>query len=202
MDVSLPLVNTSVDSSLVPPEADKATRFIERIHHIRQQVQDILQKSNAKYKQRHDQHQVSYKFQVGDKVLLHFQKECLTGPHQKLCPLRYKPYTIIKVVGDNAFVLNILPFLFLHPVFNVALLQPYFPPLLDTSKITKQLKPTELNPDCMQQTSSDQIVDTQIKGTQQQRIHLYRVVKVGQLLHQGKWLTRGQIQQKINGGTQ
>jgi hypothetical protein len=49
----------------------------------------------------------------------------------------------------------------------------------------------------MQQASSDQIVDTHIKGTRQQRIQLYRVVKVGQLLHQGKWFTWGQIQQKF-----
>jgi hypothetical protein len=185
------------DSSPAPPEADKATRFIERIQHIRQQVQDILQKSNAKYKQRHDQHRVPHKFQVGDKVWLHLQKERLTGPHRKLRPLCYGSYTITKVVGDNAFELNIPPFLGLHPVFNVALLRPYFPPLLDTSEIAEQLTPTELNPDCMQQASSDQIVDTQIKGTRQQRIQLYRVVKAGQLLHQGKWLTRGQIQQKF-----
>jgi hypothetical protein len=86
------------------------------------------------------------------------------------------PYTITKVVGDNAFELNTPPFLGLHPVFNVDLLRPYFPPLLE---------------------STDQIVDTQVKGTRQQRIQLYRVVKAGQLLHQGKWLTRGQIQQKF-----
>jgi hypothetical protein len=60
------------------------------------------------------------------------------------------------------------------------------------------MTPTELNPDCIQQASSDQIVETHINGTQQQRIQLYRVVKAGQLLHQGKWLTRGQIQQKFS----
>jgi hypothetical protein len=59
------------------------------------------------------------------------------------------------------------------------------------------MTPTELNLDCMEQASTDQIVDTQVKGTRQQRIQLYRVVKAGQLLHQGKWLTRGQIQQKF-----
>jgi hypothetical protein len=131
---------------------------------------------------------------VGDKVWLHLQKEPLTGPHQKLHPLHYGMYTITKVVGDNTFALNIPPFLGLHRVFNLDLLRPYFPPLLDTSDVAEQLTPTELNPDCIQQAFSDQIVDTQIKGTRQQRIHLYRVVKAGQLLHQGKWLTRGQIQ--------
>jgi hypothetical protein len=40
-------------------------------------------------------------------------------------------------------------------------------------------------------------MDTQIKNTHQQRIQLYRVVKAGQLLHQGKWLTRDQVQQKF-----
>jgi hypothetical protein len=100
-------------------------------------------------------------------------------------------------VGDNAFELNIPPFLGLHPMFNVDLLRPYFPPLLDTSEIKEQMTPTELNPDCIQKESSDHIVDKQVKDTRQQRIHLYRVVKEGQLLHQGKWLTRGQIQQKF-----
>ena len=56
---------------------------------------------------------------------------------------------------------------------------------------------TELNPDCMEQASTDQIVDIQVKGTRQQRIQLYQVVKIGKLLHQGKWLTRGQIQYKF-----
>ena len=50
----------------------------------------------------------------------------------------------------------------------------------------------------MQQESNGQIVETHIKGTQQQRIQLYRVAKEGQLLHKGKWLTRGKIQQKFH----
>jgi hypothetical protein len=63
-------------------------------------------------------------------------------------------------VGSNDFELNTPPFLGLHPVFNVELLRPYFPPLLDTSKIVEQLKPKYLNPDYMEKASTDQIVDT------------------------------------------
>jgi hypothetical protein len=48
----------------------------------------------------------------------------------------------------------------------------------------------------MKQESNDHIVDTQVKGTRHQRIHLYRIVKACQLLHQSNWLTRGQIQKK------
>jgi hypothetical protein len=36
IDVALPLTITSTESSPAPTEADKATRFIERIQHIRQ----------------------------------------------------------------------------------------------------------------------------------------------------------------------
>ena len=97
---------------------------------------------------------------MGDKVWLHLQKERLTGAYRNLKPLRYGPYTITKAVGDNAFELNIPPFLGLHPVFNVDCLRPYFPPLLDTSDIAEQLTPTELNPDCMEQAATDQIMDT------------------------------------------
>jgi hypothetical protein len=116
---------------------------------------------------------------VGDKVWLHLQKEHLIGPHWKLHPLFYGTYTLTKFVGNNAFELNTPPFLGLHPVFNVDLLRPYFPPFLDTSEIVEQLKPTKINPYCMEQESIDQIVDTQVKGIHQKRMHLYRVFKAG-----------------------
>jgi hypothetical protein len=163
---------------------------VERIQHIRQQVHDILEKANDKYKQRHDQHRVPHTY-------LHLQKERLTRPHRKLRPLHYGPYTITKAVEDNYFELSIPPFLGLHPVFNVELLRPYFPPLLDTSEVAEKLAPTELNPDCLEKATVDRIMDSQVKGTHQQCVHLYRVVKAGQFLHQGKWLTWSQIQLKF-----
>jgi hypothetical protein len=67
-------------------------------------------------------------------------------------------------VGSNAFELNTPPFLGLHPVFNVDLLQPYFPPLLDTSEIVEKKTPIDLNPDYMEQESTNHIVDTQVEG--------------------------------------
>jgi hypothetical protein len=97
-------------------------------------------------------------------------------------------------MGSNSFELNTPPFLVLHLVFNVDLIRPYFPPLLETSNIKKQITPKYINLYCMETTSTNHTVDTQVKETRYQRIHLYRVVKPGRLLHQGKWLTRGQIQ--------
>jgi hypothetical protein len=74
-------------------------------------------------------------------------KEHLRDPHKKLKALQYGPYTITKIKGETAFELSIPPFLGLHPIFNVELLQPYFPPLLDTSEVDEKLAPIELNLD-------------------------------------------------------
>jgi hypothetical protein len=60
IDVALPLATTQTDSSHVHSETNKSTRFIEWIQHICQQVHEILQKANAKYKQCHDQHRVPH----------------------------------------------------------------------------------------------------------------------------------------------
>ena len=96
---------------------------------------------------------------------MHLQKERLIGPHRKLRPLWYGPYTITKEVGDNSFKLNIPRFLGMNSLVNVELLRPYFAPLLDTSEVAEQLTPTKLNPKRMQQESIDQIMETQAKGT-------------------------------------
>ena len=82
---------------------------------------------------------VPHKFQVGNKVWLHRQKERLTRTHQKLRPLRHGPYTSTKATGNNALVHIIPPFLCLHQVFNVDRRRPCFPPFLDTSEIAEQL---------------------------------------------------------------
>jgi hypothetical protein len=134
---------------------------------------------------------------VGDKVWLHLQKECLTGPHQKLHPLHYGPYTITKVVGDNDFELSIPPFLGLHPSVQCGPPSTILPTIIGHIRDRREVDTTELNPDCMEHATIDHIRDTHIKGTHQQRIQLYRVVKEGKLLHQGKWLTQGQVQQKF-----
>ena len=110
---------------------------------------------------------------------MHFQKERFQGPHKKLHPLHYGPYKIIKKVGENAFELNFPPFLGVHPVFNVELLKPYFPPLLDIADVEEEISHTELNPEAVSLLQSDQIVEAVVKNLRNQSIYLYCVEKVG-----------------------
>lgn len=76
-------------------------------------------------------------------------------------------------------------------------LQPYYAPLLDTFDNVEHLTPIDLNPNYMEQATTYWIMDTHINNTHQQKIQLYRVVKAIQLLHQRKWLTMDQVQQKF-----
>jgi hypothetical protein len=80
IDVALPLVVTSNDSSPAPTEVDKSTQFIENIQHIHQQVQDILQNSNDKYKKYHDQHPVPHNFRSVTKFGCTCRKNALQDP--------------------------------------------------------------------------------------------------------------------------
>ena len=50
IDVVMSFAATHMDLAHVQFEIDKATSFIEHIQHIHQQVHDILEKSNGKYK--------------------------------------------------------------------------------------------------------------------------------------------------------
>lgn len=42
----------------------------------------------------------------------------------------------------------------------------------------------------MEQETNHWIMGTQVKGNHKQKIQLYWVVKAGQLLHRGKWITK------------
>jgi hypothetical protein len=85
-------------------------------------------------------------------------------------------------MGDNDFNLSISPFLSLPPIFNVALLRPYFPHMLNISEVIEQLAPKKLNLKCIVQAPMDRFMDTMMKETHQQNIQHYWVVKARQLL--------------------
>jgi hypothetical protein len=67
-------------------------------------------------------------------------------------------------VGDSDFELSIPSFLVLHPIFNVYLLQPYFPPLLDTLEVEEHLTPRDIKLDYIKQETIDQIMNARVKG--------------------------------------
>jgi hypothetical protein len=82
-------------------------------------VQEQLEKSQAKYKTRHDKHRVDHSFQVGDEVWLYISKERLKGEGKKLKPIRYGPFKILDKIDNNAFCLDLPPYMQMYAVVNV-----------------------------------------------------------------------------------
>ena len=48
------------------PRVKTQKKYTRVLAHVREKVDDILEKHNARYKQRQDQHQVTHKFEVGN----------------------------------------------------------------------------------------------------------------------------------------
>ena len=55
INVSIPIMQPNLVSCL-DKEKDKEMKFIDRIHHLQQQVHEILEQTTNKYKKRHDEH--------------------------------------------------------------------------------------------------------------------------------------------------
>ena len=66
------------------------------------QVQETLNKSQEKYKARHDQHITERTFRVGDRVWLQLNKEKLHGTGKNIKALWYGPFEVLEKVGDYA----------------------------------------------------------------------------------------------------
>jgi hypothetical protein len=59
-----------------------------------------LEKSQTKYKARHDKHQVDYQFEVGDQVWLHINKDRMKGEY---LPTYVKMYPVVSVKNLNLY---------------------------------------------------------------------------------------------------
>ena len=97
---------------------------------MREAVQEHLEKSQAKYKMRHDKNRMDHHFKFGDQVWLYINKERLKGEGKKLKSIRYGPFKIVEKIGDNAFRLDLPPYMQIYSVVNVDKLKLYEPPMV------------------------------------------------------------------------
>jgi hypothetical protein len=145
-------------------DADKAMKFIQKIQLVHQVVQEQLEKSQAKYKARHDKHRVDHHFQVGDQVWLYINKECLKGEGKNLKPIRYGPFTILEKIGDNDFWLDLPPYMHMYSVVNVENLKLYEPPMImDQGENVSVPLVDDFSPEYLDELQEDVILDRRIR---------------------------------------
>ena len=102
-------------------------------------MQEQLEKSQARYKARHDKHQVDHQFQVGDKVWLHISKGRMKREGKKLKPIQYGPFTTLTKIGDNSFHLDFPAYMKMYSIVNFENLKIYEPPLIMDTKEVAQI---------------------------------------------------------------
>lgn len=147
-------------------DVDKATRFIKQIQEIYQAMQEQLEQSQAKYKARHDKHQIEHRFYVGDQVWLYIRKDRMQGEGKKLKPTRYGPFKILEKIGENVFRLDLPAYMHIYSVVNEENLRLFEPSLIEDPEEQSQLPSIDdLLPEYLNELQEDTILDRKVRTT-------------------------------------
>ena len=151
-----------------------------------------LKRSQQRYKTRHDKHRVLCTFQEGDLVWLHLGKERLQGEGKKLKPIRYGPFKIIKQIGDNAFQLDLPPYMHMYSVINAENLKLFEPSLLDDDPDEDTRLPSvdDLKMEREDPLEEDCILEHKVRETRNGKYETFRIGRKGQLPSKSKWYLR------------
>ena len=118
LDASLPLVDGN---------NPVASERIRRLHEDLMMARDHIERAQKRQAQYADQHRRHVTFSIGDRVLLSTEHLRMIGV-KRTPKLTFKfigPFTVVRVVGSNAYELDLPNNMRLHPVFNISRLKAY-----------------------------------------------------------------------------
>jgi hypothetical protein len=177
-------------------DIDRAENFIEQIQSIHQMVQEQLEEIQAKYKTRHDKHHVDDSFQVGDEVWLYISKERLKGEGKKLKLIRYGPFKILDQIGNNAFHLDLPPYMQMYAVVNVENLKLYEPPLIyDQGEHVQIPSIDDFSPEYLTELHEDTILDRRMRTSKRGNVEYLRFGLKGTNPSKVKWIDDGKVRE-------
>lgn len=107
-------------------KVESVDNFVKRMQSARQEAEAALQRAAddmARFYNQNRGEAVSY--QVGDMVWLDGRDIKTDRPSKKLDDKRYGPFKIVKIIGPNAYQLQLPPSMKVHPVFNTVKLRPF-----------------------------------------------------------------------------
>ena len=100
--------------------------FAKHIHDLHAEIKRKFSLSNEEYKLATDVHRISKEFNVGDYVMVCIRLERIPKTcSKKLYARAMGPYSIIRKMGSNAYLLDLPNDMDISPVFNVEDLLPY-----------------------------------------------------------------------------
>ena len=120
---------TPIDLVPLPPHtcvSKPAKNFAKHIHDLHVENRRKIYLSNEEYKLAADVHRRSKEFNIGDYVMVHIRPERISKTFsKKLYARAMGPYSIIRKIRSNAYLLDLLNDMDISLVFNVEDLLPY-----------------------------------------------------------------------------
>ena len=121
--------HTPIDPVPLPPHmcvSEPAKNFAKHIHDLHAEIWRKISISNEEYKLVVDVHRRSKEFNVGDYVMVHIHLERIPKTFsKKLYARAMGPYSIIRKMGSNVYLLDLPNDMDISHVFNVEDLLPY-----------------------------------------------------------------------------
>ena len=106
--------------------SEPAENFAKHIHDLNIEIRRKISLNNEEYKLDADVHRRSKEFNVGDYVMVHIRLERIPKTFsKKLYARAMGPYSIIRKLGSNAYLLNLPNDIDINLVFNIEDLLPY-----------------------------------------------------------------------------
>ncbi|XP_058775850.1 uncharacterized protein LOC131650137 [Vicia villosa] len=122
-----PSISAHLAGSVQEPSVEA---ILQQHHDILQTLKSNLVKSRIQMEKQANVKRLDYTFKVNDLVLLKLQPYRQHTVHrrssQKLAPRFFGPFTVIKRIGQVAYMINLPSSSRIHPVVHVSLLRPYF----------------------------------------------------------------------------
>ena len=124
----VPSDHSIVDIPLLPHMrvSEPAENFAKHIHDLYAKIRRKISLSNEEYKLATDVHRRSKEFNVGEYVMVCIRPERIPKTFsKKLYARAMGPYSIIRKLRSNAYLLELLNDMDINPVFNIEDLLPY-----------------------------------------------------------------------------
>eukprot|EP00253_Pinus_taeda_P017425 PITA_17425 len=171
-----------------------AKLLFEHIQEIHQAVQEQLEKSQAKYKARHDKHRMEHSFQVGDQVSLYINKDKIQGEGKNLKPIKYGPFRILEKVGENAFRLDLPTYMHIYSVVKASFLRFFEPSMIEDPEEQSQLPSVDdLLPEYIDELQENILLDRKVRTTHSGQVEYLKIGLKGSKPSNAKWIEIGQV---------
>jgi hypothetical protein len=118
----------------------------------------------------------------------------LKGEGKKLNPIHYGPFTILEIIGTNAFRLDLPPYMQIFSVVNIENLKLFEPPLImDQDEEVSIPLVDEFSHDYLDELQEDIILERRTRTSRKGHVDYLRVGLKGTHPRKAKWIEKDKV---------